>query len=89
MRTHWLRITGGLVGTAAVLLMIFANQLGLESFPSWGVRRSAILLIGAFLLVTTLFYREDNFIGKILHSADGRFYVALMILNAGLLFFYL
>jgi hypothetical protein len=89
MRTHWLRITGGLVGTAAVLLMIFANQLGLESFPSWGVRRSAILLIGAFLLVTTLFYREDNFIGKILHSADGRFYVALMILNAGMVFIYL
>ncbi|MBI3167720.1 MAG: hypothetical protein HYZ22_04530 [Chloroflexi bacterium] len=88
MRTHGLRITGGLLGTAAIFLMVFANQLGLESFPTWGIRRSAILLIGIVLLTISLFYREDNFIGRSLHSADGRFYIALLALNAGIFFIY-
>lgn len=89
MRNQWIRIAGGLIGTAAVFLMLFANQLGLESFPTWGVRRSAILLIGIGLLVISLFYREDNFIGKFIHSADGWFYVSLLVLNTGILLIYI
>lgn len=88
MRTNWLRITGGLLGSAAILLMVFANQLGLESFPTWGVRRSAILLIGILLLTISIFYQKDNFIGKTIHSADGRFYVALLALNAVIFLIY-
>lgn len=85
---NWLRITSGLLGAAAVLLMVFANQLGLESFPTWGVRRSAILLIGILLLTISIFYQKDNFIGKTIHSADGRFYTALLALNAGIFLIY-
>lgn len=88
MRIHWLRITGGLIGTSAILLMVFANQLELEIFPTWGVRRSAILLLGIFLLAISIFYQKDNFIGKTLHSADGRFYIALLALNAGIFLIY-
>ncbi len=85
---NWLRITSGLLGAAAILLMVFANQLGLENFPTWGVRRSAILLIGILLLTISIFYKKDNFIGKTLHSADGRFYIALLALNAGIFLTY-
>lgn len=85
---NWLRITGGLFGTTAILLMVFANQLGLESFPTWGVRRTAILLAGILLLAVSIFYQKDNFIGKTLHSADGRFYIALLALNAGIFLMY-
>ncbi|NWF63010.1 MAG: hypothetical protein HXY38_01780 [Chloroflexi bacterium] len=88
MRTHWLRITGGLLGTAAILFMIFANQLGLESFPTWGARRSAILVAGILLLAISIFYQKDNFIGKTLDSAEGRFYIALLALNAGIFLIY-
>lgn len=88
MRTHWLRITGGLLGTVTILLMFFANQLGLESFPTWGVRRTAIFLAGIILLTVSIFYQKDNFIGKTVHSKDGRFYIALLALNAGILLIY-
>lgn len=88
MRTHWLRITGGLLGTAIVFLMLSANQLGLENFPAWGARRTAILLAGFLLIAASLLYREDNFIGKTLNSNDGRFYVALLALNAGIVLIY-
>ena len=88
MRTHWLRITGGLLGIAVIFLMAFANQLGLESFPSWGIRRITILLAGILLLVVSLYYRENNFIGKTFNSADGRFYIALLGLNAGIILIY-
>lgn len=89
MRNYWLRITGGLLGTAAILLMLFSNQLGLESFPTWGVRRSAILLVGILLVISSLLYREDNFIGLTIHSPDGLFYIALLALNAGIFMIYL
>lgn len=88
MRTHWLRITGGLLGTVTILLMFFANQLGLESFPTWGVRRTAVFLAGIILLTVSIFYQKDNFIGKTVHSKDGRFYIALLALNAGILLIY-
>jgi len=88
MRNQWLRITGGLLGTAAILLMLFANQLGLENFPTWGVRRSAILLVGILLLGISLFYQEDNFIGRVIHTKRGHFYTALLVLNAGILLIY-
>ncbi|MBL8063415.1 MAG: hypothetical protein JNK32_10370 [Anaerolineales bacterium] len=89
MRNHWLRITGGLFGTAITLSMLFANQLGLESFPTWGARRSAILLAGILLLTISLLYREDNFIGKIVNSTDGRFYISLLALNAAVILIYI
>lgn len=89
MRNQWIRITGGLIGTTAVLLMVFANQLGLESFPTWGVRRFAILLVGMILLAISLFYREDNFIGKFIHSTDGWLYVSLLVLNTGIILIYI
>jgi hypothetical protein len=89
MRINWLRLAGGLVGLAAVLLMLFANSLGLDGFPAWGVRRAAIFLAGILLLLVSLFYREDNFIGKTIHSADRRFYIALSALNAAIILIYL
>lgn len=85
MRNYWLRITGGVFGTVVILLMLFANQLGLESFPTWGARRVAILLGGFILLAVSIFYRRDNFIGKTLHSPDGRLHLALILLN-GIIF---
>ena len=85
MRNHWLRITGGFFGTIVILLMLFANQLGLESFPTWGARRLAILLGGFILLAVSIFYRRDNFIGRTLHSPDGRLHLALILLN-GIIF---
>ena len=88
-RTQWLKIVGGALGATAVLLMVFTNQLGLESFPTWGVRRVTILLIGILLLSVSLFYQEDNFIGKFIHSADGPLYIALLVLNAGIFLIYI
>ena len=89
MRNYWLRITGGVFGTVVILLMLFANQLGLESFPTWGARRFAILLGGFILLAVSIFYRRDNFIGRTLHSPDGRLHLALILLNGVIFIIYL
>ncbi len=89
MRNHWLRIAGGIFGVALILSMIFSNQLELESFPSWGVRRIALLGFGILLLSVSIFYRENNLIGKTLRSSDGRLYISLAILNTGIFLIYL
>lgn len=72
-----------------VILMVFANQMGLESFPTWGLRRTALLLAGLLLLTVSLFYREDNFPGRLIGSEDGRFNLSLLALNAAILLIYI
>ncbi len=89
MRNHWLKIAGGIIGTAVVLLMLFANQLGLDGFPTWGVRRFALLFLGILLLAVSLFYRENNLIGRIVASPNGRFHLALILLNVFIFLVYL
>lgn len=88
MKKRWIRPVGVILGLALASMMLFANQMGLESFPTWGIRRTAILFAGVVLFAAALFYREDNFIGKAIHSKDGRFYIALLILNSGILLIY-
>lgn len=89
MRNHWLKIAGGIIGTAVVLLMLFANQLGLDGFPSWGARRIALLFFGILLLTVSLFYRENNLIGRIVASPNGRLHLALIFLNGFIFLVYL
>lgn len=89
MRNFWLRLTGGLIGIIAILLMLFANQLGLDSFPTWGVRRFAFLIFGILLLTVSLLYKQENLIGRVLHSAYGRFSIALTALNIAIFLIYL
>ncbi|NOH04101.1 MAG: hypothetical protein HND47_20090 [Chloroflexi bacterium] len=89
MRIYWLRITGGLFGIAVIIMMAFANQFGLESFPTWGVRRIGILLAGILLLAVSLFYQRENFIGRTIHSTDGRLYLAVFALDIVIFLIYL
>ncbi|HNC08557.1 MAG TPA: hypothetical protein PLX14_07625 [Anaerolineales bacterium] len=88
MRNHWLRITGGILGMALIILMIFPNQLGLESFPTWGIRRTTLLLAGILLAAISLLYRKDNIIGRLTHSRDAQFYISLLALNTAILLIY-
>lgn len=89
MRNHWLRIAGGLIGITVILLMLFANQLGIQSLPTWGMRRSALLVFGILLFAVSIYYREDNFIGRFFSSPDGRLHLALIILNGVIFLIYL
>ncbi len=89
MPKNGLRTASGILGSALIFLMLFANQLGLDAFPTWGVRRSALLLAGVILLAGALLYREDNFIGKLLHTADGRLYASIAVLDVVIILIYL
>lgn len=89
MRNYWLRITGGFFGTFIILLMLFANQMGLQSFPTWGIRRTALLIFGMLLLTVAIFYREDNIIGSFFSSSDSRLYLGLILLNGVIFLIYL
>lgn len=89
MRNHWLRITGGIIGIVIIFLMLFANQIGLESFPTWGIRRLALLTAGLILLFAAVFYRNNNFIGKIFGAKDGRFFLSIIFLDIAIILIYL
>lgn len=73
---------------ALIILMIFPNQLGLESFPTWGIRRTTLLLAGILLAAISLLYRKDNIIGRLTHSRDAQFYISLLALNTAILLIY-
>lgn len=89
MRISWIQLTGALLGAGLAGAMILAGQLGLAAFPTWGLRRTALLLAGLLLLAISLFYQKENFIGKLIHSPDGRFTIALPALNAFIVLIYI
>lgn len=85
MKKNWLRPAGLALGCLLSCAALFANQ----PLSVWGVRRIALLLFGILTIAVSIFYRKDNFIGKIFHTAEGRFAVSLAGLNAGILLVYL
>lgn len=68
MKLNWKSWTGVVAGASLSLLMVFANQFGLDNTPTWGGKRSLIFLIGVVVITVSLLYRKENFIGRVAHS---------------------
>ena len=82
MRKHWIQGTGAVLGLALMLSMLLANPLGLDNNQVWGTRRYLIFFAGIFLLTVSILYRENNMIGKTIHTSDKRFNLFVILLNA-------
>ena len=89
MIQKWLRIANGIIGAGLIFLMLFANQIGLDNNPIWGIKRYILFLISLFLLTVSLFYREHNFIGQAIHTSTGRFYLAVFMLCGFIIIIYI
>lgn len=89
MKQNWLRIISGIVGLLCVLGMIFANQLGLDNNQVWGLRRYLIFFAGLFLLIVSILYLQDDFIKKIIFTAEGRLSVSAILFNIVIIFIYI
>lgn len=89
MRKYWMQITGGSLGLIFVLSMLFANQLGLDNNQVWGMRRYVIFFAGIFLLIISIFYRENNFIGKMIETNEGKLKLSAIGLNIFIFLIYL
>ncbi|MBK9207526.1 MAG: hypothetical protein IPL71_04155 [Anaerolineales bacterium] len=79
MKKNWLSITGITLGLGIAAAMIFANQLGVDNNAVWGTKRYALFLLGIFILTASLLYREDNFLGQLIHTKTGQLYLASII----------
>ena len=79
---------GMILGLAAAGSMLFAYQLGLDNNTAWGSKRIILFLIGVIIFVTSLSYREDNFIGRLFNSKRGRLYLAATIAGSGIILVY-
>jgi len=76
-----MRIGIGVIGIGLFVTTLFANQFGLDNNPVWGVRRWLAFLLGIFILTLVLFYREDNFLGSLLHTPTGQTNLAITSLG--------
>lgn len=77
MSKQWMRIGIGVIGIGLFVTTLFANQFGLDNNPVWGLRRWLAFLLGIFILTIALFYREDNFLGSLLHTPTGQTNLAI------------
>ena len=89
MIRKWLQIAGGIIGASLIFSMLFANQLGLDDNPVWGVKRFGIFFIGLVILSISLFYREHNFIGQAFHTSAGQFYLAVCVVSGFVIVIYI
>ena len=88
MSKYWIQITGGIAGLTVILAILFANQLGLDNNPVWGLRRYVIFFAGVFLFIVSILYRENNFIGKLIHTNEGRLKLSAIVLNVVIFLIY-
>jgi hypothetical protein len=89
MEFNWKSIVGIAAGASLALLMVFANQLGLDNNSVWGTKRIIVFFAGLFILAAALLYREDNFIGRILDTHEGQLNLGAAVLVAALIVYYL
>jgi hypothetical protein len=88
MKSNWKKRLGGIAGASLALLMLFANQLGLDNSPMWGAKRIFIFFVGIIILILFFLYHEDNFIGQMLDSYDGQLYLGVILLSVAIGFYY-
>jgi len=68
--------------------MIFAIPLGLDNDPTWGLKRTFIFLAGISIILTSVFYRDNNFIGQAFITYKGQLYLGAGILGLFVLLVY-
>jgi hypothetical protein len=76
MKRGWKNIAGALLGIAIAGIMLCANQLGMDNDPAWGLRRYILFFLGIIIIIVSMLYREDNFIGRIFNTQTGQLYLA-------------
>ncbi|NJN80713.1 MAG: hypothetical protein HC797_09740 [Anaerolineales bacterium] len=54
----------------------------------WGLRRYILFFAGILLLTVSALYREDNFIGKTIHSNEGKLKLYAIVLNIAIFLIY-
>ena len=89
MSRNWLKIAGGTLGAGILLIMLFANQLGMDNNPVWGIKRYLIFFVGFLILAVSLFHRKENFIGRAFNTRTGQLHLASGLLGASILFIYI
>jgi hypothetical protein len=88
MKSNWKKQIGGIAGMSLALLMLFANQIGLDNNPAWGTKRYVIFFVGIFILILSLLYRKDNFIGQMFDTYNGQLYLGVVMLSAAVILYY-
>lgn len=82
-------IAGIIIGLIMIIVMTFANQLGLDNNIVWGTRRYILFLLGVFIFSLSLLYRRDNFMGQLFHTETGRFRLSIGILSGAIVLGYI
>ena len=89
MKRGWKNIAGALLGITIVGVMFFANQLGVDNDPAWGLRRYILFFFGIIIIIVSILYREDNFIGRIFNTQTGQLYLASEVLALFIILVYI
>lgn len=89
MKLDWKKTSGIIIGASLALLMLFANPLGLDNNSAWGTKRYIIFFAGIVILILSLLYRENNYIGQLLNTSHGQLYLGIGLLSSGILIFYI
>jgi len=74
--SKWIQRAGIFLGVVIAGGMLFANQLGIDNNAVWGTKRILLFALGLVLLAASILYRDDNFLGRLIHTRTGQLYFA-------------
>jgi hypothetical protein len=82
------QIAGVLLGLIITFITLFADHIGLDNNPIWGIKRYLILLAGIFMVTAFLPYRGGSLIDLAVRTSKGRFYSVVVVLNVTIVLIY-
>ncbi len=88
MQKTWKNIASMLLGIVIAVGTLITHQINPEH-ATLGLKNLVFLFAGTLLFLSALFYREENTIGKLVHTKIGRVYLSSAILGSVIVLIYI
>lgn len=82
-------MAGMLTGLAIAGGTIISQQLNAENTATWGMKSSALLFAGILIFISSLLYREENFIGRLVNTKTGQMYLSSAFIGGLIVLIYI
>ncbi len=66
-----------------------AHQFNSENTSAWGLKSYLLFFLGILIFVSSLFYREDNFLGDLINTKLGRTYLSSAVIGVCIILIYI
>lgn len=89
MTRSWNGIAGMIMGITMTGIPFITHQFTSENTSAWGMKSYLLFFSGILIFVSSLFYREDNFLGRLVNTKLGHMYLLSAFVGGCIILIYI